>query len=64
MARILSPREFKVNFNLATALQMSGHKEEALKFLKIAEDNIPAGQDVDCAKLLEDWRKGNLTILL
>ncbi len=63
MARLLSPKEFKVNFNLATALMMSGHKEEAIKFLQIAEDNIPAGQ-TDCYQVLEDWKKGKLAILL
>lgn len=63
MARLISPKEFKVNFNLATALKMSGHHKEAEEFLKIAEDNIPEGQD-EANKLLKQWREGNLSIIL
>ncbi len=63
MARMLSPNEFKVNFNLSTALAMSGHKKEAEKFLEIAEKCIPRGQEEQINKLLSDWRKGNMAIL-
>lgn len=64
MARLISPLEFKVNFNIATALAMSGHAKEAEHFIKIAEDNIPPGQEVESGKLLSDWRSGNLAIIL
>lgn len=64
MARIISPREFKVNFNLATALAMSGHKKEAEQFIKIAAENVPAGQEEESGNLLREWHKGNLSILL
>lgn len=64
MARMISPREFKINFNIATALFLSNHKEEAIKFLKIAEDNIPEGQEKDCGDLLSKWKKGELAVIL
>lgn len=64
MARLLSPQEFKINFNLATALAMSKHSAEAQQFLKIAEDCMPSGQEGQCKKLIEDWRKGHLSIVL
>lgn len=64
MARILSPKEFKVNFNLATALAMSGHGEEAKKFIDICEKNIPAGQEKDCHGLLAEWKVGKVAIIL
>ena len=67
MARMLSPNEFKINFNLATALYVSGHKEnkkEAVYFLKVAEDNIPAGQEEECKRLIEAFRKKGETAIL
>lgn len=45
MARLISPKEFKINVNIATTLLQGGHHKESLQYLKIAEDNIPAGQE-------------------
>jgi hypothetical protein len=64
MARMISPKEFKINVNLATACACGGHKAEGEKFLQIAEDNIPAGQEEQCQKLLKDWKSGNMAIVL
>ncbi len=64
MARLLSPQEFKINFNIATALMMSGHTEEAKKFLQIAADNIPPGQEVHTDRLVSEWKEGKLSIIL
>ena len=64
MARMISPREYKVNFNLATALKMSNHPEEADRFMAIAEANIPGGQEVEAGKLIAEWRGGKFAILL
>lgn len=64
MARMISPKEFKLNFNIATALKLAKHDKEALDFLKIAEDNIPGGQENDAGKLIDDWKKGQMTIIL
>lgn len=64
MARNISPREFKINLNLATALSLAGHREEGLKFLQIAEDNIPAGQEGQAGELIKKWREGKMAIVL
>ena len=64
MAKMCSPREFKVLFNLATALVLCNKKEEGLEYLKLAEANIPKGQERDVQKLVEEFRKGQVTILL
>lgn len=64
MARMISPKEFKINFNIATALKMSGHHKEANNFIKVAADNIPSGQEVESNRLITEWRSGKLAILL
>lgn len=64
MARIISPKEFKVNFNLATACAMAGYTKEANDWLKVAEDNVPSGQEEESAKMLTEWRAGNMAIIL
>ena len=64
MARMISPKEFKVNLNLATALKLLKHEKESLEFLKVAEDNIPRGMEEVSTQLLNDWKKGNAVIVL
>jgi hypothetical protein len=64
MAKIISPKEFKILFNIATALMLSKIKDEALQYLKMAEENIPEGQEEFCNKLIADFRKGNCAIIL
>jgi hypothetical protein len=63
MARLLSPNEFKVNFNLASALSLSKHQKEAEEFIKIAEKCIPKGQEEQINKIISDWREGKVSIL-
>ena len=60
----ISPKEFKINFNIASLLAQTGHKAEAEKFLKTAEDNIPGGQEGQAKELIRKWREGNQAILL
>ena len=64
MARLISPNEFKILFNLATALRLAKHDQEAFKFLELAQKNIPNGQEEQAGKIIEDWKKGNLAVLL
>lgn len=64
MARLISPKEFKILFNIATALHLSNHKKEALDFIKQAASNIPGGQEKMANELLEKWHKGEVSILL
>ena len=67
MARMISPKEFKLNLNLATALRLSTnpeHHKEAEKFLQIAEENIPRGQEAACNRLLKQWREGQMAMVL
>jgi hypothetical protein len=67
MARLISPNEFKININIATALGLSSdpkHREEAKKFLEIAEKNIPAGQEGMAQPIIDNWKKGEMAIVL
>lgn len=64
MARMISPKEFKLNFNLAAALILSNRHKEANDFLAIAEANVPGGQEKASKELIDNFRKGNITILL
>jgi hypothetical protein len=67
MAKRISPTEFKVNVNLATILTMSAdpaHRAEGKKLLAVAEANIPRGQEVQAGKILDEWKKGNMAVLL
>jgi hypothetical protein len=67
MAKNLSPNEFKLNFNLASALRMSAlkeHQDEAKKLIKVAEDNMPKGQESQLKPLIEKWHNGEGIIVL
>lgn len=63
-ARMLSPNEFKVNFNLATALAMSGHKKEADFFYKLACNNVPKGQEEETKEIIAKWKEGMYAIIV
>lgn len=64
MARMISPNEFKLNFNIATCLKLAKHDEEAEKFMYHAQSNIPGGQEKMGLELVKEWRAGKLNILL
>lgn len=64
MARMISPKEFKLNFNLATALKLGKNDKAAEELLEIAKQNIPAGQEAQCGKLIEEWTGGKYAIVL
>jgi hypothetical protein len=64
MAKILSPKEFKVLINLATALKVVKHDKEAEELLNEAEKNIPGGQEEQANKLIKEWREGKIGIIV
>ena len=63
MAKLLSPNELKVLFNLATTLRMGGHTKEANQFMEMAKNNVPPGQEAATEKLCKDWETKNFVIL-
>lgn len=64
MAKIISPKEFKVLMNIATCLRLLGNAKEADEHLKLAEENIVAGQEETSLRFIEEHRRGKLPILL
>lgn len=64
MARLISPREFKILMNIAACLRLLNNNKEADAFLKMAEDNIVPGQEQEAAKFISAHREGKLPILL
>lgn len=64
MARMISPKEFKVLINIATCLRMIKQNKEANQFLNAAEECIVKGQEKEAMEILTNARKGQLPILL
>jgi hypothetical protein len=64
MAKMISPKEFKVLFNLSTALRLAKNETEGLLVLDEAVKHIPRGQEQMVQPLIENARKGNLTMLI
>ena len=62
----LSPNEFKLLINIASALALMGpskHKE-ALEYIAQAEKNIPGGQEKQCADIIANFKQGKVCFLL
>jgi hypothetical protein len=64
MARALSPKEFKILWNLHVLMRMAKHNEEGEKLLAEAEQNIPKGQEIPSKKLIDEAREGKLAIII
>ena len=64
MARMISPKEFKVLMNIATCLRLLKNDTEADEYLALAQENIIAGQEEAAAGFIADHKKGKLPILL
>lgn len=63
-ARSISPKEFKILFNLAAALILCGNKGEAMQLLSEAEANIPKGQEKMANQLISDFKEGKIAVLV
>lgn len=64
MAKIISPKEFKILMNIATCLRILKNDKEADEYLKLAQENIVKGQENESFRFIEDHKKGKLPILL
>lgn len=56
MAKMLSPKEFKVLLNIGVILKIIKRPKEAEEFFKKAEENIIEGQEEEARKILEEAR--------
>lgn len=64
MAKLISPKEFKILMNIATCLRLLKNDKEADDYLRLAEENIVAGQEEEARRMIAEHRKGKLPILL
>jgi hypothetical protein len=64
MAKLISPKEFKILMNIATCLRLLKNDKEADAFLREAENNIVKGQEEEAHLYIENHRNGKLPILL
>lgn len=64
MAKLLSPKEFKILMNIATVLRLLHNDKEADEYLKLAAENIVEGQEEDSKRFIREHKAGKLPILL
>jgi len=64
MAKMISPKEFKLLFNIAVVLRLLKNVKESDEYLKLAEDVIIPGQEKDAHEVIDNLRKGRVTLLM
>jgi tetratricopeptide (TPR) repeat protein len=64
MAKMLSPKEFKILFNIGIILKMIKQDKEAERFFEEAAKNIIEGQEIEAKNLLYEAKTGKLPLLL
>lgn len=64
MAKLISPKEFKVLINISSCLKLLNNHKEAEDYLLLAQENIIPGQEKEAMQFIEDSRRGKLPILL
>ncbi len=63
MAKLISPKEFKVLMNIATVLRCLKNNAEADEYVKLAAANIVEGQEKEAWAVIKDHADGKLPIL-
>jgi hypothetical protein len=58
MAKIISPKEYKLNVNIGVVLHLMKKDAEAEQFFKQAEEVIIPGQEVMAKQIIKDAREG------
>jgi hypothetical protein len=64
MAQLISPKEFKVLFNIAIVLKLLRRDDEAEKYLKKAEENILEGQEAAAKEAIKSFKEGKMPLLI
>jgi len=58
MAKMLSPKEFKILYNIAIVLRHLGKKEESIQHMELAMQNVVKGQEKYAENLQKDYKRG------
>src|SRR3990167_11204397 len=60
MAKLISPKEFKMLINIASCLRLLGNHKEADAYLNLAQDNIIPGQEEAAQEFIKQHLEGKL----
>lgn len=63
MAKMLSPKEFKILFNIGVVLKLLKRDKESEAFMKQAQENVIKGQEETAKILFSNFEKGNNQLL-
>lgn len=64
MAKMLSPKEFKILYNIAVVLKFLKQDAESVSFMQQAKDNVIKGQEKTAEILFRDYDSGNYHLLI
>jgi tetratricopeptide (TPR) repeat protein len=64
MAKMISPKEFKLLYNLGSSLALAGNKKEAQQLYQMASENVPKGQEKMAKELFDIAKQGKIQILI
>ena len=63
MAKLISPKEFKLLFNISIVLRILKKEQEATEYFKLALTNIIKGQEEALKPILEEYKQGKMRLL-
>jgi len=63
MAKMLSPKEYKILYNIAVVLKFLHKDAEALEYMKLAQENIIKGQEKMAEHLLKEYKAQRYQLL-
>jgi len=64
MAKLISPKEFKVLYNIAVVLRLLKKDQEAEAYIQLAEANVIKGQEEQMKVIIDNFRKGKMGLLV
>lgn len=64
MAKMLSPKEFKVLYNIAVVLKFLKQDAESAAYIQMAKDNVIKGQEKTAEILFNNYKAGNFHLLI
>ena len=63
MAKLISPNEFKLLFNISVVLRLLKKDNEAKEYFALALKNIIPGQEEELKPLIKEWQEGKMRLL-
>uniref|UniRef100_A0A6M3KEX9 Tetratricopeptide repeat protein n=1 Tax=viral metagenome TaxID=1070528 RepID=A0A6M3KEX9_9ZZZZ len=63
MAKLISPKEFKLLFNISVVLRLLKKEQEAKEYFALALQNMIPGQEEELKPIIDDYNKGKLRLL-